>query len=120
MRDEQAVLSRSTGVAMLEFDFSTSHNNFFGTTPTIENSDTIVHYGPTYASVTMRDLRIQVEMDPYTGNWSNAEWAREQAWKAIQKNLSPQMWVKLAWGLGEIGRRRGREELQKEFRQLLG
>lgn len=105
------------------FDYATSQNGTYEALNLhVDEPYTVVSFGARYALVTMCDLRIEVRMDPYGDNedWKDGKWAREQAFKAIEENLSPAMWAEVIQGLINIGKTQGREELQKEFRQLLG
>lgn len=105
------------------FDYTTPRNRSSGALNlSVDEPYTAVSFGTMYALVTMCDLRIEVRMDPYGDkeDWKDGKWAREQAFKAIEENLSPAMWSEVIQGLLEIGKAQGREALQKEFRQLLG
>ena len=85
------------------------------------SDDTEVAFGPLYAEVFLRDLKIRVTMNPDEGEWVNIDWARERAMEAIKAPQAfPLILAELVKLHDELGRQAGREELQGELRALLG
>ena len=54
----------------------------------VDDPQTVVYYGPMYASVRMLDFGIEIKMNPHDGNWTDAEWAREETWMSVREKLS--------------------------------
>ncbi len=85
------------------------------------SDDTEVFFGPLHAQVFLRDLKIRVTMNPDEGEWYNPTWARERAVAVIgAPQVFPLVLIALVRLHGELGRRAGREDLQRELRALLG
>lgn len=86
-----------------------------------EDDNTQVFFGGLYGRVTLKDLRVEVTMDPNSGAWHDVEWARR---KALEVMLDPETVVNVVIALCElnrnIGKKEGRKELQIEFLKLLG
>lgn len=104
---------------MIRFDVNTTSGNGSSMNQFTGDPNTEVYHGAWSTHVKMKDLRIEVILDSYKGNWKDGKWAREQAWKAVKENLTQEMWMKVVLGLLEFGEVRGRKALQKDIRGML-
>ncbi len=105
---------------LLEVDVQTRKDGASATV-VAPSDDTEVSFGPLHAKVALLDLKICVTMNPDEGEWGRLAWARARAMAVIGE---PQVLPLVLTGLVELhdklGRRAGREELQREMRTLLG
>lgn len=105
---------------LLEVDVQTRKDGASATV-VARSDNTEVSFGPLHAEVTLLDLKIRVTMNPDEGEWEDAAWAREIAIGAISApQVFPLVLVALVQLHDDLGRRAGREELQREMRALLG
>lgn len=105
---------------LLEVDVQTRKDG--ASAGVIARSDnTEVSFGPLHAEVTLLDLKIRVTMNPDEGEWGDLAWARARAMATIgAPQVFPLVVVALAGLHNELGRRAGREGLQRELRTLIG
>jgi hypothetical protein len=86
-----------------------------------EDGVTKVFFGGLHAGVTLKDLRIEVIMNPDKGDWSDPKWARR---KALETILDPEFADKVLCELCDhnrhLGKIDGRKQLQFELAELLG
>lgn len=84
---------------------------------------TEVWYGGLCADVHLLDLGICVVMDPdeTAKKWRDIAWARARAMDVMcRPDIAPLIFTAMADFHFKLGKRAGREELQKEFRETLG
>ena len=80
-----------------------------------------VYYGGLHASVHLKGPGIRITMDPYDGDWRDGAWAREQAWQAVAKCLTPSRILDLVVvAATERGKMLGVERAQADMRDALG
>jgi hypothetical protein len=79
-----------------------------------------VYYGGLHASVRLKDVGIEIIMDPFKGDWENGFWAREQAWAAVREHFGPAHLHKLMEAATERGKKLGAEQAQGDIRAALG
>lgn len=85
------------------------------------DENTEVYFGGLEAKVTLKDLRIEVTMNPDEGSWRDTGWARRRALHVV---LAPDIAVEVLSALcavnRSVGHREGREKLQGQLSELLG
>ena len=86
----------------------------------VDDSDTEVYYGPLHACVIMKDIELEVIMDPVQGDWADAGWARTRAFQAVCEALSPGDLFMLCNLLQESGQHAGALSAKREIRNALG
>jgi len=87
------------------------------------NDTTDVTFGGLYARVCLRDLRVEVVMDPEGSEkqWKNLSWARDRAMDVLcRPDVAPLFIAALADFRFKLGEHAGRKALRNEFRKLLG
>ena len=105
---------------LLEVDVQTRKDGASATVIAVSD-DTEVSFGPLHAEVFLRDLKIRVTMNPDEGAWDDLAWARKRAMAVISAPLVfPLVLAALVELHDKLGRRAGRQELQRELRTLLG
>jgi hypothetical protein len=85
----------------------------------VKEPNTEVYYGRIHARVTMFDIGIAVEMDPYKGDWKDGAWAREQALNALKENLTPEILQKMLQVYAKAAKKAGRNEMRKSIKELM-
>lgn len=86
----------------------------------VSDPDTEVYYGGLHASVLMRDVNVEIVMDPESGNWKDADWARRRAWEAACHELTAGDLFKICTLLYESGKGQGKQDAKREIRSVLG
>jgi len=84
---------------------------------------TEVVFGGLHVSVRLRDLHVEVIMDPEGSEeqWKDLAWAREQAMSVLcRPDVAPRFIVALADFRFKVGEHAGRKALRDEFRRLIG
>ena len=71
-------------------------------------------------SVTFLELGIEVVMDPQPGEWKNATWARERAWRQVRDNMTVELILDLMTQSYDRGHHDGIADVQREMRVALG
>ena len=86
-----------------------------------EDASTEVYFGGLEAKVTLKDVCIEITMNPDEGSWHDIEWARR---KALAVVLAPEVSVAVLAALcavnRSVGRKEGRKELQGQISEILG
>lgn len=85
----------------------------------LDTQNTEVYYGTLHARVTLKDLGIEVEMDPMKGSWDYEKWARAKTFEAITPHVQEWLPKLLALHLA-LGVTEGRRSIRNEFHALMG
>lgn len=120
---EEGLLMEDRGNTIL-LDLTTPEGQWGCSSSILFRTDrTCVFYGGLHADVEMFDLGLQVRMDAdREGNWSNEEWARDRAKKALAKALSNscEALMALIKAKHAAGVKEGKETARREIRESLG
>lgn len=84
-----------------------------------EDENTEVYYGVLNARVTLKDLRIEVTMNPERGNWTDIHWARTKALSIVLEH-SDQVLPKIMELSENIGFKKGITTARNQMKEALG
>jgi hypothetical protein len=86
----------------------------------VDDPDTDVSFGKIHARVTFKDLNLEVTMDPREGKWTDAKWARREAWAALGNCLNVKEFATIMNAVEERGRKSGEAQAKLGIRRALG
>ena len=105
---------------LLCIDVKTKSSGGSATNQYVDDPNTEVYYGNLHACVTLKDVGIEVIMDPDPGEWSDAAWARARAWKVVCERLTPTAFAECLGAARAQGQAEGAERARFLVREALG